>query len=801
MRHAYWQSVKINLSNITMISNYLKIALRNLFKSKTFSLINILGLAFGLCCALLIALWVSDEYAIDNYHSKKDRIYWVISELKTSGGSQYWRNSPGPLADALMDEVPEIEQAVRFTQNRNLLFKQEHQKLEESGIAADQEFIRVFDFPLISGDVNTALDETYNIILSEELAKKLFPDSEAINQSITIDDWGENVEYKVTGVLEKIPDQSTLQFEYIVPYESYLKNRPWNMQWGNYNDRTIILLDQNATLEEASSKAVDIIANHQEESLTQVHLYPFKDVYLRADLSKGIDAEGRIIYVRIFSMIAIIIVLIACINFMNLSTARAGKRAKEVGVRKATGANRKELILQFIGESINIALISGVLAVTMADLLMMSFNELTGKSLSIPYTNGLFLIVILVVCILTGILAGLYPAIYLSGFNPSTVLKGAINSGKSLSGFRRILVIVQFSLSITFVVTTIIVYNQLQFILTKDVGLVKENVLYHDLNSIMGEKEAYRNELMQIPEVVEVTCANFNPLNIRNSTASVSWSGKPEETDIFFHVIQTDQHVIETFGIELIEGRGFSNKYDTAAREVIINEEAVNTMLLNEPLGSRIEVWGMKVEVIGIVKDFHHQSLNKGIEPIVIFYNPSRAWRNFIAIKGDVNKAIVAIDNVYSKFEKNYPFDYGFVDQDFEYTYSRISTMGKLSNVFAFVAIFVSCLGLFGLASYMTEQRRKETGIRKVMGASVFGLVTMFTKNFLTLILLSLGISTPLAWYISSEWLSNFAFRIDMSVIPFLIGGIAAIFIAVATVSYHTVKAAVANPVDSLKYE
>jgi ABC-type antimicrobial peptide transport system permease subunit len=787
-----------------MIKNLFKIAFRNLLKSKTFSLINILGLAFGLCCALLISLWVIDEYSIDNYHTKKDKIFSVIAGFESTSGWQYWDNTPGPLAEVLKKDISGIETVVRLTHPSQKLFKQEHQNFEEWGVSSDVDFFEVFDFPLIQGDAKTALSEPSNIVISKELADKLFPNANAFNQTITINDWGDDFEYKITGVLEEIPDQSTLKFDFITSYEAYLNKRPWNAKWDNYNDRTFVLLEDNVDQSNVSNQIVDLISkNHtsKEADNAQLFLYAFKDMYLQANLSKGLDAEGRIVYVRIFSIIALVILLIACINFMSLSTARAGKRAKEVGVRKATGATRKSLIWQFLGESVFISIISGALAITMSDLLMVFFNQLTGKSLQVPYTDITFMMSTIGLCVFTGVLAGIYPAIYLSGFNPSKVLKGAVNDGKSLSGFRRVLVIAQFSMSITFVITTMIVYSQLQFVLNKDLGLNKENLLYHDLNAIMGNREAYRNEILQIPGVASMSSTSSSPLNIGNTTSFIEWKGKEDGEEIYFHVIQTDQYFVETFGATLLEGNGYSQQSDSTVFQVLINEEAAQVMFLEDPIGARLKVWGLDAEVVGLVKDYHHQRLDKEIDPIIMLNRTKETWRNYIAINGDVNNVIKEIGEVYGNFETNYPFDYGFIDEQYAKTYSRVDTMGKLSNIFAFVTIFVSCLGLFGLASYMTEQRKKETGIRKVMGASVFGLTTMFTRSFLGLILISFIISAPIAWYLASQWLSDFAFKIELGVQPFIIGGLSAMIISVATVSYHTIKVAIANPVDSLKYE
>jgi len=346
-----------------------------------------------------------------------------------------------------------------------------------------------------------------------------------------------------------------------------------------------------------------------------------------------------------------------------------------------------------------------------------------------------------------------------------------------------------------------IVYNQLQFILSTDLGINKENILHHHLSGIIQQQEAYRNEILQIPGVQTMTNANNNPFSIGNTTQGVDWQGKMEDEEVYFHVLQTDQYFVETFGVTLLDGKGFSDTYDSSALQVLINEEAAKAMFSDDPVGSRINLWDSEVEIVGLMKDFHHQSLDKKIEPVVILFQTEEAFMSYISIKGDVSQIIGEIEKVYSKFEQNYPFNYGFVDQDYAKTYSKVAVMGKLSNIFALVTIFVSCLGLFGLASYMTEQRKKETGIRKVMGASVFGLVTMFTKSFLGLVSISFLISAPVAWYLSTQWLSDFAFKIEIGLQPFIIGGLSALVIAITTVSYHTIKVAIANPVDSLKYE
>ncbi len=784
-----------------MLSNYIKVALRNLLKHQVFSIINIFGLAFGLCCALLIALWVHDEYSFDKFHTRKERIFLIVAEIPSNMGSNFWNNTPGPLADVLKKDFAGIERTVRVTHASTNLFKYGDERIEERGIYADPEILEVFDFPLVQGSREKALNDPHSLLLTEEFAHRIFGETEPLGQVVTVGDMEYFTEYTVTGVLKDIPAQSRLQFDYIMPYEIHLKHRPWNNEWINYNETTYVLLREGSSRGAVSKKIENLLSKHADNS-NKLHLYPMKDLYLVSNFSEGLEAEGRIKYVRLFSTIGVIILLIACINFMNLATARAGQRAKEVGIRKATGAYRTSLIGQFLGESVLIAVISGILAVTMGDLLLNAFNTLTEKSIVMPYADPYFTGGMFLVCVITGVIAGIYPAFYLSAFEPGKVLKGAQHSGRSLSGLRKGLVIVQFTLSIIFVITTLFVHDQMLHMLNKDLGLDKENIVYHNLHSVIDNREAYRHDILSLPGVREVSLSNSNPLWIGNTTYSVKWKGKPEGDQTFFHAINTGHGFVNTFRIRLLDGRHFPETYDSTKVMFMVNEQAALAMGLTDPVGEVIELWGDEGEIIGLMKDFHHQSMFQKIEPVIIYYRPENTWRSYIALDGhSVEESIAGIKSVYLKYEENYPFEYDFVDVNNEKRYGSVAKVGTLSGIFAMVAIFVSCLGLFGLSSYMTERRRKEAGIRKVFGASVAQLAGMFSGQFLRLIIISFVAGVPVAWYLADQWLSQFEYRTSMDLVPFVLGGASALLVSVVTVSYHIIRTALGNPADILRYE
>lgn len=786
-----------------MLRNYLKATIRNLVRNKIFSTINIFGLAIGLASALFIGLWINDEYSFDKQHEKGDRIYQVINEIEFNGNPEVTTNSPIPFAEVLSEEVPGIAHVVKMSKPHFNLFKYEDKKIEEKGIYADTNILEVFDFELVKGDRKKALNNKFSLLITEELAEKIFPGEDAMGKSIVVDDWGHSNDYTVTGILKNLPEQSSLQFEYIMPYETYLDHRPWYNKWSLYNEPLFVLLEEEAAEAEVEEKIARIIHDHYDGLKTTSSLYPYEELYLYSNFTKGIAAEGRIVYVRMFGVIGLLIILIASINFMNLSTAKAAQRAKEVGIRKTIGAYKGSLITQFLGESVFLALFSGAIAVTLTHSLLPLFNTLTGKSIEMPLENLYFIGIVCLGCTATGLLAGIYPALYLSAFSPSKVLKGIYKGGKSFGGFRKMLVVVQFTLSLIFIIGSIFIYRQFQYVMNKDLGANKDNILYHHLNSIMRDPGAYKDEVLKLPGVRSMTVSSSSPFSITSSTIAVSWSGKPENEDITFDVIQADEDFVETFGLRIKSRLNAPLKSDSVNVQFLLNEEAVKAMGLTSPLGTAIETFNVRGQVVGVVENFHNKSLFEKISPVVIIITDHRIWGSYIALEdsGNIEETIAAVKAVYDKYEHSYPFDYSFVNEEFAEKYVAVKKVSELSGIFSAIAIMVSCLGLFGLSAFIAEQRKAELGIRKVFGASITQLVFTFLKQFLWLIAIAFAVSTPLCWYIVNNWLHQFEYKIDIVPVPFLIGGVLVLAIALGTISFNTIRVAIANPADTLRQE
>ncbi|ELR68276.1 putative ABC transporter permease [Fulvivirga imtechensis AK7] len=786
-----------------MLKNYLKATIRNLVRNKIFSTINIFGLAIGLASALFIGLWINDEYSFDKQHKKGDRIYKVINEIEFNGKPEVTTNSPIPFAEVLSTEVPGIAQTIKMSKPHFSLFKYVDRKIEEAGIYADTNILEVFDFELVKGDRKTALNNKFSLLITEGLAERIFQGEDAMGKSITVDDWGYRNDYTVTGIIKDIPQQSSLQLEYIMPYETYLDHRPWYNKWSLYNEPLFVLLEEEAVEAEVEDAISKIIYQHYEGLKTTSYLYPYQELYLHSNFTKGIAAEGRIIYVRMFAVIGLLIILIACINFMNLSTAKAAQRAKEVGIRKTIGAHKNSLIIQFLGESVLLALVSGTIAVTTTQALLPFFNALTGKAIEMPLDNPYFMGIVCLTCVATGLLAGIYPALYLSAFSPSKVLKGIYKGGKAFGGFRKLLVVVQFTLSLIFIVGSIFIYKQFEYVMNKDLGANKDNIIFHHLNGIMGDPSAYKNDVMALPGVKNMTVSSSSPFSIVSSTIEVSWPGNPDNENITFDIIQADEDFVETFGLRFKTKLDAPLKSDSINVQFLLNEEAAKVMGLNDPVGAAITTFSAQGQVVGIVEDFHNKSFFEKISPVVIIITDHRIWGSYIALEdgGNLEETIAGIKAVYDKYEHSYPFDYSFVNEEFAEKYVAVRKVGELSGIFSAIAIVVSCLGLFGLSAFIAEQRKAELGIRKAFGASISQLIFTFLKQFLWLVAMAFTVSAPLCWYFVNNWLHQFEYKIDIAPVPFLIGGFLVLLIALCTVSFNTIRVAIANPADTLRQE
>ncbi|WP_128545996.1 ABC transporter permease [Larkinella soli] len=785
-----------------MIRNYLKIAWRNLVKNRAFSLINILGLALGMSCSLLILLWVQDERSIDRFHANGDRLYQVLENQQWTGNEiSTTPATPGPLAPALVAEVPEVERAVKITWEEEHLLTVGEKAYKEEGRFAGPDLFRMFSFPLVQGNPGTALVGPTSIVISEKVAMRLFGSRNVLGRMIRVDN---KEDRQVTGVVKDIPETSSLKFEFVMPVEPFEKENEWLKHWDNNGIRTFALLRPNASVEKANERILNFVRKHDKKVTTiTTFLYPYRDGYLYSKFTNGKPDGGRIEYVRLFSVVAVFILIIACINFMNLATARSAKRAKEVGIRKVVGAEKGYLIGQFIGEAVLTALLALMLALVVVKLLLPIFNQLTDKKMTVQFDNPSFWLTLLGLTLVTGILSGSYPALFLSSLQPVKVLKGTLRFKAGAVFIRQGLVVFQFMLSLLLIIGTLIAGEQVRFIRNKNLGLNRENLIFVPLEGDLPKNyDIFRQELQQSPGVQTVSASGSNPMEIGNSTVGVQWKGKDPDDKTLFTQMPVTYDFLKTMNIQLIDGRDFSRDRVVDSTNYILNEEAARRMGMKNPVGQDLTFWGRKGKIIGLVKNFHINSLRVAIEPLILRMDKGVYGNVLVRTQpGQTEQAVASLRKLAAKYNPAYPFSYKFADETFEQQYKSETLIGQLANYFAVLAIFIACLGLFGLAMFTAEQRTKEIGVRKVLGASVFSIVGLLSKDFLRLVLIAIGIASPIAWWAMKQWLEDFAYRIDVPLWAFLTAGLMAVLIALLTVSFQSVKAALMNPVKSLRSE
>ncbi|MGD8537936.1 MAG: ABC transporter permease [Candidatus Aminicenantes bacterium] len=793
-----------------MVKNYLKMTLRNIKKYKGYSFINISGLAVGMACCILILLWVKDELSFDRFHENAYRIYRVTEHQYNSSGDYFpVAVTPWPLAEALKNDYPEIIESARLRILSGLLASYQEKKFYEKDlVAVDPSFLEMFSFPLKNGNLSTALIEPHTILISEDAAARYFGKEDPIGKILTFHN---RFNFKVTGVLENVPPNSHVQFDFLVPFESTLREFGWTESWGTNNYTTYIQLADRASVQHISDKVSDYLKKHNERTRTKLIMQPLTDIHIRSDYAIDLygHTENTAIYVYAFSVIALFVLLIACINFMNLSTARSEKRSKEVGLRKVVGASRLNIISQFYGESLSLTCISFVGAIVLVYLLLPVFNSVSGKLLTFDsMKDPVILLGLLVLMLITGIVSGSYPALVQSSFRPVDSIRGIgqralSKSGKSL--FRRTLVVTQFTLSIMLIVGTLIVHKQIHYMLDKELGYEKESTVYFIKRAgVRAQYDAFKSELLRDPNITGVTASSDVPTYTVHSTSAFSWEGKDPETQFLIHQFSVDFDYIKTFNMNIVAGRDFSRDFpvDAVTKSFIVNETAVNAMALEKPVGSKFTLYRNSGQIIGVVEDFHYKSLQKEIEPLVLRIDPQRDSYVFVKFKSEKTKeAIVSITKVYNSFNPDFPLQYTFLDEAVERLYNSEQKTRTIFNYFTFIAIFISCLGLYGLASYMAQQKTKEIGIRKVLGASIMNIVTNLSKEFILLVCVANAIAWPLAYFAMNRWLHNFAYRIQMDPLLFVYAGLVSTLLGLLTVSYHTVKSALANPVNSIRYE
>nr|WP_299386332.1 ABC transporter permease [Allomuricauda sp.] len=786
-----------------MIKHNIILFFRNIKRNKSSFLINMIGLSTGMACTLLISLWVMDELAVDKFHEEHDRIYQVIEHLNFSDGVQTMIETFGPMAELLSEEFPEVEFAAEaippsWFGKHNLSI--DGKSIKAVGQIVGKDYFNIFSFDLLTGNTDNLLTDPNSIVISKELALSLFGRTEnVIGKTITYE---QDKRFMVSGIFEGTPANSTLQFDFALSSLAYKDVPPWTSlhSWNGSGPQVYVLLKEGANIDALNAKVDKLRKSTNPESIRTALLVPFAEHYLHGTYENGKQVGGRIQYVTLFSIIALIILVIACINFMNLSTARATKRLKEIGVKKAVGANRKIFITQFLGESLLMAFIALVFSLTMVALFLPQFNTIVGKQLTLVFDINLILIII-GITIFTGIIAGSYPAIYLSGFNAITVLKGKLNQSLGELWTRKGLVIVQFSLSIILITSVLVVYMQMQYVQNQNLGYKQDNIVQFNIEGqINNQKESFITELRKLPTVQNAASTTHNMVG-HNWSVGLDWEGR-NQRNIAFQVVGVDYGFIETMNMEIVKGRGFNREFGADSLGLVFNETAIKTMNIEDPIGKIVRGFYGQGTIIGVVKDFHFKSLHDKVEPLFLVMMPEAVKKVMVRIAaGKEQQAISEIQQLYKTFNPSLPFEYEFLDKDFQALYHSEQRVATLSKYFAGLAILISCLGLFGLVVFSTERRRKEISIRKVLGQEASQITYMLSSEFAKLVLTSAIIAIPIAYVLISNWLSTFSYRISLNLWYFLSAGLIALLIAMLTVGSQTISAANKNPVRGLREE
>ncbi|GAA4803450.1 ABC transporter permease [Olivibacter ginsenosidimutans] len=788
-----------------MLRNYFKIAFRNLWKTKTYSFLNIVGLAIGITCASLIFLWVEHELTYDSYFAHKDNIYDVKSKQTYGENTFVFSATPGKLAAAIKEEIPEIADATRFFYGVSKLFGDGQQAIYQTGAYADPSFLSIFSLHFLAGDSRTALQDINSLVISSSMAKRLFGKESALGKLVKVDNGDP---YTIAGVIEDLPSNSSVQFDWLIPFKNYEQTNESLQVWGNNSTATYVLLKPNASLNAANDKLRDFIAHKTgaENANSSNFLYPLNRLHLYNSFKDGFEQEGAIKNVRLFSIIAWVILIIACINFMNLATARSEKRTREVGVRKVVGAERTSLISQFLGESLLLAILATLLSVLLTYLFINPFNTLVEKELAIHLfqpTHLLFLVVTALVC---GLFSGSYPAFYLSSFNAVQVLKGTKLPSGNAHAIRRGLVVVQFAASITLIICTTLIFQQIQHAKNRDLGFDRSQVISTAIQGkIRTHLSTFKEQLQSSGVVERVGGSQLHVLNIHSNTGGIQWEGKDPNNNTLIGFNTVDADLIPTLGMHMVEGRNFHPQLTGDSASVIVNQAFARLIKKKgSVVGERIFSGNDEpATIVGVLGDYIYNNMYSAADPLIFI--PSNPQEGVLYIKTKnqipISKAIEKISAIMKASNPGYPFEYHFLDEDFKQKFKGATMTQHLANVFAVLSIGISCLGLFGLAAFMAERRKKEIGIRKVLGATVMSLANLLNKEFVALVLLSCLIAFPLAYWFMADWLKNYQYRISMHWWVFMLAGLCALVIALLTVSSQAIKTALMNPTKSLRDE
>jgi putative ABC transport system permease protein len=807
--------------SIPMLRNYFKIAWRNITRNLTQTAINVIGLALGMTCCLFILIWVKDEKQVDNFHIKKENIYAVFQTITTNGKSEgtystplkiiTGQNYPSFLLEDLNNAIPQVKHQVYYATGYELpwghpeTFQSGEKKLKLEGSRAGRDFFKVFSYPLIEGNPETALSNMKGIAISRKMAEVFFGTAQnAMGKSLRYEN---SQDFIVSAVFENLPKESSLHFDFLFNWDAQKKL----LEWASNDFQSFVELTPGADPGAVADGINRFLQPRMEKNKSveiKAGLQRFGDKYLYGNFVNGKPASGRIEYVRIFSSVAIFILLIACINFMNLATAQSVKRAKEVGLRKVVGSSRRQLIGQFFAESMSFSLIALIISTILLVALLPYFNQFTGKHIELPIVHADFWILLVLLMLLTGLIAGSYPALYLSSLQPVRILKGVIRFTRGSILFRKGLTVFQFVLSIVLLVSTIVVTRQTNYVQHTNLGYNRENLIYTRIEGELSNQKKYllfKQELANMPGIGRVDRSSEAPHAMDFVvTDAVNWEGKEKNTEVGFKPASVGFDFVKLMGLQMASGRDFSSAIAGDSTDAfLVNEEAVREMGMKNPIGKWVSAWKKKGHIIGILKDYHTHSLREPIKPVILDVKEYEYFGVIIvrSLPGKTKEALASMEKVYKEINPNYPFSYQFVDEEYKNLYNNELIISKLSILFASLAILISCLGLLGLVKFSAEQRTKEIGIRKVLGASVSQIVVIFSKDFLKLIFLAFLIAVPIAWYSMHHWLEDFAYKIDVSWWIFaLAAGIAAI-VALSTMGYQAIKAGIANPVTSLRAE
>jgi putative ABC transport system permease protein len=782
-----------------MLKNYILVAMRSFLRQKFYAVLNVLGLASGIVCTLFIYLWVSDEYQKDKFHQDASKIVQVLATMTfTNGGMVTWANIPGPLLEKT-EEIPGVEFAVLSIGSAEVLFQYGEKSFLERGNYSEPDFFRIFSFPLLKGNMNHTTFEKNYVAISQSLANKLFGNEDPIGKSVKVSG---RTDVSISAVFADVSPKSSMKFEFVLPFQLYREEQGDGFQWNNFNQEGFLKLRDEEEMDKVANAINQAAQKHMEkDDNIRFFLQPFPDRYLHGNFKNGQAEGGRIVYVTIFSWVGIFILIIACINFMNMATARALTRAKEVGVRKVVGAERVSLVVQFMTESFLAAAGATILAAGFALMVLPLFNAVVSKQIEVSIFDLSFLLFCVGITFVTGLLSGSYPAFILSSFKPANVLKGILGSRLGGENLRRGLVVFQFALTVILIASALVLYRQINFIRNIDLGYVRESVLaFQDRSSNTGT-ESFMVELQKQPGVLSVSRADQSLIHVDNQTNSVIWQGQPADDQQLFRAIRVDYKFIETMGLKLIQGRSFSKDFNDTSN-FVISRMTAQIMGFADPVGQKMSLWGKKGTIVGVVDDFHSTNVGEAIDPVILFCSPRGTSQVFVRFdQAQITETLARLEKLNKNYSPGYPFEYTFLDDDFEKLYTSERITGALAFGFTVMAIIISGLGLLGLTAYTTDRKRKEISIRKTLGASVTGLIIKMSTDFVKLTMIATVIGCSVAYYAMSKFLEGYVYHVKLGWEVFGITAALTIILSVGIVIYQVIKAAAANPVDSLRNE